>query len=146
MIEETARVQSVHDGVIEVIAERQSGCGGCEQKSGCSTSVLSQFFAQRHINLSLSSVLDVKPGDRVILGVPEAALIQGTLLMYGLPILMLIFGAMLGRVLSVWWSIGGEWLSIGVGLSGMFLSFYTLMHSDLGQRLIRLRPVLLRKA
>lgn len=146
MIEETARVEAVHEGSIDVTTERQSGCGKCAEQSSCSTSVLARFFSSKHVTMRLPTTLELKPGDQVVLGVSESVFLIGTVLIYGAPILAMILGGMLGKLVSYWWLLQGEWLSILFGLVSMLLTFYGLMATSFGSRATRIRPVVIRKA
>jgi sigma-E factor negative regulatory protein RseC len=145
MIEETARVESVHDGSVEVTTERKSGCGKCTEQSSCSTSVMAKFFSSKQVAMRLPTTLDLKPGDHVVLGVSESVFLIGTLLIYGAPILAMILGGVLGKLVSNLWLLEGEWLSIGFGLVSMLLTFYGLMATPFGQRATRIHPVVIRK-
>lgn len=145
MIEETARVQSVHDGYIQVVSERQTACGKCSQQSGCSSSVLARLLSPRLIEMSLPTNLKLQAGDSVILGVTESAFLTGTLLVYGLPILALIVAAVVGQWIASLLGWPTELWSILFGLCGLFGTFYALMASPFGRRVTRFRPVVLRK-
>lgn len=146
MIEEIARVQGVHaDGSIDVITERQTACGQCKANQGCSTSVLSALLPKRSMTICLPTELKLQPGDQVVLGLSEKLFLFGTLMMYGMPLLALILGALLGQIISSWVSVSGEWLSIGVGLLAFLGTFYFLAVSHYGKAALRISPTVLRR-
>jgi sigma-E factor negative regulatory protein RseC len=82
---------------------------------------LARFFGQRQQQHYAHNPLHAKPGDRVIMGLEEKALVSGSILMYLLPLLFMIVGAI---VFSNWITIPGSgWgadamasLGLGVGL------------------------------
>jgi len=117
MIEQTARVVEIDSNWIVVATESQSGCNSCNVKSGCGTSLLGQLFPNRPAQqLRLATAdLDTAPrvGDRVVIGIDEAFLQQSTLLLYLVPLLGLLLGAIAGV------PIGGEPMSILLGLLGL---------------------------
>jgi sigma-E factor negative regulatory protein RseC len=105
MIEESAQVVALEQNTALLQTQRKSACQSCSVKSGCGTSVLSGLFGQRYTQLRVPNTLDAKIGDEVLVGVAENALVQVSLLMYLLPLIMLLAGAMLA-----------EWLAAGLGL------------------------------
>lgn len=105
MIEERAQVVAVEGRDVLLQTQRQSTCGACAVKSGCGTSVLAGILGQKVTQLRLPNTLGAKPGDEVLLGMAENALVAGSLLMYVLPLVMLLLGA-----------LGGEWLATRLGM------------------------------
>ena len=51
---------------------------------------------------------DLKVGDRVVVGLPEQALLQATLTIYGLPLFGLLLGAMLASMVGARLAIAGD--------------------------------------
>jgi len=95
MLEQTATVKAVQHGrlLLEVIP--QSTCGSCSVKSGCGTSVLASSVGQKVVRFELDNTLDAVVGDRVVIGVPENAVVGGSLLMYLVPLLVMFAFAMI---------------------------------------------------
>lgn len=146
MIEEVARVASVGDGTIQIVTQRQTSCGNCADQKVCSSSVLARLFSPHQIELTLSTHLDVKPGDRVIIGVPEAGFLTSTLMLYGLPILAMIIAAILGHWLASVMALHQELFSVVFGLMGLCAAFYVLTTTSFGRNQLHLTPTVLRKA
>jgi sigma-E factor negative regulatory protein RseC len=138
MIEQQATVAEVRDADALVLIERQSGCGSCAAKSGCGTSAIASLFPQRRSVVRVPNTEGAAVGDRVIVGLPEAGLQYASLLLYGVPLLTLIGGAVLGQGLG-----GNDLLStLGavVGLTGGLLLVRRLSRDS-----TQLRPIMLRR-
>ena len=92
MIEERARVDSVHDGLVTVTAGAKQGCPTCAEGKGCAGGVLGKLANRkdRRVQVSNPDGIAVRPGDWVRIGLDESALVQGALLVYLLPLLALI--------------------------------------------------------
>ncbi|WP_456404289.1 SoxR reducing system RseC family protein [Thiolapillus sp.] len=100
MLEEEGVVLSVSGSVAEVVAETKSSCGSCSAKSGCGTSLLASLFPQRKRSFRANNTVSAKTGDRVIIGLDESALQIASLLVYLVPLLGLIGGAIIGAWLA----------------------------------------------
>ena len=100
MIEERAQVVAVEGDNAWLQTQRQSSCGSCEVKSGCGTSVLAGVVGQKISRLKVANTLHAKVGDEVMLGMTEHALVTGSLLIYGVPLLMLLLGALAGELVA----------------------------------------------
>ncbi len=93
MIEESAVVIEVREHQVLLETQRRSACQSCSVKSGCGTSTLAKVVGKRSSQFVVDKILDVKMGDTVIVAIDENALVQGSLLIYLFPlILMMIFG------------------------------------------------------
>jgi sigma-E factor negative regulatory protein RseC len=100
MIEQDGRVLAVRGELAEVEGYRQSTCGGCAADGACGTSLLERFFGRRQPILTARNPIGARPGERVVLGVPEAALIEAAFVAYLLPLLAMIAGAIGGDYLA----------------------------------------------
>jgi sigma-E factor negative regulatory protein RseC len=97
MIEEQARVVQVSGELAEIAAMRQPACGSCSAQRGCGTALLSSLFPQRALRFWVNNDIGAQPGDRVIVGLDERRLQQGSLLLYALPLMGLLLGAIAGE-------------------------------------------------
>jgi len=97
MIEEIAQVVAVDGDTILCQTQRSSTCHSCAVKEGCGTSVLAKVVGQRSTQISLPKTMDVKVGDEIVLGIEENALVQGSLLIYTLPLIGMISAALLAQ-------------------------------------------------
>lgn len=126
-VTETVDVSAVYDDGVELsLAPQQSACGGCSAKSQCGQSAMASALApfvrpsvSRTLRVSRSQVspslydplsheLCLKAGDRVVIGLPKHRLVQATLLMYILPLLGAVLGAIMGYVATVYWPASPE--------------------------------------
>ena len=97
MIEERAVVTEVGPGYAWVEIQRQSVCGSCTASAGCGTATLAKAWGRRTLRTRVLSELAVQPGDAVMVGLAEGALLRGALLAYLLPLALLLAGAVLGK-------------------------------------------------
>ncbi len=91
MITESGRVERLEDGFAWVVCAGQSGCVRCAEGRGCGGGLLGRLLGDRlHRVRALPGGHALRAGDRVELGLQEAALLRGALRVYGLPLLGLI--------------------------------------------------------
>lgn len=120
MIEEPARVVDCDGAAALVETEPQTACGACSARSGCGTSLLASVFGRKPARLRVANRLGARPGDQVIIGISERGLVRVSLLLYALPLMGLLLGAVGGERLVQRWGLGGgEALSIIGGLFGL---------------------------
>jgi sigma-E factor negative regulatory protein RseC len=98
MIEETGQVVRVEGGGVWVETRRQSTCSGCAAEKGCGTATLSKVLGQRRTLVRVLADTPLQVGDQVVIGIAERALVRGSLAVYAVPLLLLLFGAALGEV------------------------------------------------
>ena len=146
MIEEHARVVAVQGDTALLQTQRQSSCGSCEVKSGCGTSVLAGIFGQKMTQLKVQNTLNARPGDEVVLGMEEHALVTGSLLVYGVPLLMLLLGALMGEAMASQLGMDAEQLLPVVGGATGFVLAFLLVRGVLRRTAVGLQmnPVMLR--
>lgn len=141
MIEEDARVVSVEAGFAWVETARRSSCSSCSVSSGCGTSVVAKLFGGRGNRLRVFDGIGVGIGDRVVIGIPEAVLIQVSLLAYMLPLLFLML------VTAAAQSTGaGDEVAAVAGIFGLAFGLWVTGRLTGGAAAReRYRPVLLRR-
>ncbi len=120
MIEEQGRVVSVEGrwAVVEPVSQ-SSGCGHCSSSSSCGTASLARFFKPHQDRYHALNESEARPGDQVIMGLDERALVASSIAMYILPLIGLIAGAV---IVSQWFSAAEGWVLLGMGL-GMISGF-----------------------
>ncbi|MCB1802951.1 MAG: SoxR reducing system RseC family protein [Gammaproteobacteria bacterium] len=121
MIEQEARVVGVDGDRVEIEVSRQSACGSCNASKGCGTSLLADWFPKRHLALRLPNRIGARIGDRVVIGLDEGALQRATYTLYGLPLLALLGGAILGDRIAAQIGLSQELVAVTVGLLGMIV-------------------------
>ncbi|WJW76135.1 SoxR reducing system RseC family protein [Thiohalobacter sp. IOR34] len=119
MIEEQGTVLAVDGDFAWVETRRQSSCGSCAAKAGCGTRVLGRLMGGRPGRLRALNRGHARPGDPVVIGIPEAGLLRGSLAVYLLPLLGLIGGGLLGELLaSRLFAPAAEWPAMLGGVFG----------------------------
>ena len=120
MLREEGIVVAIRGDRAEVRARVKQACGSCAAKRGCGTSLVASLFPQRDHNFIARNPVGAKPGDRVFIGLEESDLQLASLMIYLLPLLGLIGGAVSGVYLAhLLGSSDGEFLSILLGGGGM---------------------------
>lgn len=127
MIEETAVVTDCEGDYAAVRTEKKSACGSCEVREGCATATVAETMEKEPELLRALNPIGAKPGDRVVIGIEEAALTKVSMAFYALPLVSMIVCALLGQSISQWASLDmGEPLSAVGGLLGLVVGFLIL--------------------
>ncbi len=108
-----ASVSSTSDGYnVELNCERQSSCSHCASSSSCATGSVSKALGNKVLRWTLHTTQVVKEGQMVEIGFPEKSLLQSAALVYLLPLVMLMIGAVCGQSLSQHYFSGNELIVI----------------------------------
>lgn len=112
-IQEEGVVVAVTADGVWVETQRQSGCQSCSSRGGCGVGIMQKALNRRQHKVRVQTDQPVQVGDHVRLLLPATALVQASVLMYFLPLLGLILGAVAGQSLfaSDAGSIGGAVVS-----------------------------------
>ena len=111
MLEQTAEViRTASDGVW-VQAVEPSGCGTCGGQ-GCSSRRIAELFQRKPRNFLVDCDLALAPGDRVVVGIADGSVLKSALRAYGLPLALMLAGALLAQVV-----LPGD----GAALAGMLV-------------------------
>lgn len=102
MIEEVATVTWSGQGMARVEAARNSACAQCSSRSNCSQGVLSQWSRGRSVEIEVLNPdnLPLAPGQQVLIGLDEGGLMRASLLLYLVPLLLLVAGALVASMLG----------------------------------------------
>ncbi|WP_429011112.1 SoxR reducing system RseC family protein [Aeromonas allosaccharophila] len=123
MSEELATVVAIEGDHAWVECERRSACSGCQQQSSCGTGTVAKAFPLKAPRLRVRLTAEVRIGQQVRLGIPQASLLRGAALVYVLPLFCLLVGALLGQLWLVPLLSGGEGITILCCLLGGVLGF-----------------------
>jgi len=115
--EDMGTVIEVEGKKVRVEVVRSGGCKTCSMQSFC-------FGRNTPAVFDVESELELKPGDRVELEIAPASRIISSLLVFGLPILCLFLGYLIG---SIWLD---ELASIGIAFAATALSYIILKLID----------------
>jgi sigma-E factor negative regulatory protein RseC len=143
MIEEEAVVARVEAGQVWVEKTRKPACGSCARP--CATAAVGDYLGQSTVRMAVLSTIDVRTGDRVVVGVREDALVKGSLSVYLLPLLGLFAGSVLGKAVGgTLFSVATDIAAAGGGLFGL-IGTMVFLKFTLGLSRNKLQPVVLRK-
>jgi len=146
MIEEQAEVVEIIGDQLVLQAQTQSACGSCSASKGCGTSVLSKVVGRKFTRFQAENNIDAAVGDTVIVGISEDALLRGSVVMYVIPILGMLFFALAADSLL---ETLVDYRDLAIAASGiMGLVFGSLISKWYFQRQAskqRFAPVVLRK-
>ncbi|MBV2089289.1 MAG: SoxR reducing system RseC family protein [Candidatus Thiodiazotropha sp. (ex. Lucinisca nassula)] len=127
MIEETAMVVRIDGEYAFVETQRRAACGSCESQGSCSTTVLAGLFKRRYNHLRVVNTVLAKPGEQVIIGLQEQALVKLSMLAYLLPLISMILAAIAAQYLFGLLNIqSGELPQVIGGLLGLIGGFFLL--------------------
>lgn len=121
MIEETAQATRVDAGSIWVVVSRQSACAGCSASKGCGQKKILDWLPSKTIEIEIPNPrqITVTPGQTVVLGLDEKALLNASLLLYLVPLL-----SMIGFVLSINFLGFSEGFQILGAILGLLIGFF----------------------
>jgi len=120
MIEEQAIVSGLEGDLAIIRMQRQSACSHCELNKGCGTGAIGRLLGHRSKPLAIRNDYDLKAGDRVLVGLPDRAFLNASLLIYGLPLVALIGGGLIAQ-----WAFAGSELSVFIfSTAGFFAGLW----------------------
>jgi sigma-E factor negative regulatory protein RseC len=116
LIESPARVTRIDGDAAWVISEAPSSCGACAGK-GCGSSVFNRLWHPDTPEFHVVNPIHAQPGEAVVVGLPDGALLQASAAAYLVPLLALLAGAAIGHVAG-----NGEPAAALGGLIGLLLA------------------------
>lgn len=143
MMTETGRVVAVEPDCLWVETIRRSTCGSCSVQKGCGHGLLNKMDSRRshylRVLLGEQQKNTYQVDDEVRLSIPEQVLVRGALLVYLMPLLTLLAGAMVGEHL---WAT--DWLSFIGAATGFALGLLLVrLHAWLTRNRRDLQPVII---
>ncbi len=120
MAERTARVVAVGAAEVWLVPEPPAACAGCAAGAGCGIGRRARDQSEPPIAAAIAAeaglvAADLRPGHRVVIGVPEAALLGAAVTVYLVPLGALIAGALALDALGA--GDAGAALGAAVGLA-----------------------------
>ncbi|VAX09321.1 hypothetical protein MNBD_GAMMA25-2380 [hydrothermal vent metagenome] len=147
MIEETAIVVKCEGEFAWVEAQRKSACGQCGVNKACGTGTIAKIWGQKSTQMKAINKAQAHEGETVLIGLQESALVQGSLVVYLLPIVSLILFAIFGEYMAEQWQLASAEITsivfaiIGFLLAGIFVKLFSkYIQSD-----TRYHPVILKR-
>jgi sigma-E factor negative regulatory protein RseC len=99
MLEQTAEVIHTASDGVWVQAVEPSGCGTCGGQ-GCSSRRIAELFQRKNRNFLVECDLALAPGDRVVIGIAEGSVLRSAIRAYGLPLGLMLAGALLAQAIQ----------------------------------------------
>ncbi|MFU2158609.1 SoxR reducing system RseC family protein [Caldisericum sp. AR60] len=96
----TGTVKAIHGEYIEVVAPRESQCSSCALKNECSNNSLKEGQT-----VWVKNTIDAKIGDYVEFEFSEKDLNRGLFIVYGIPMIFIVVGAVIGSILEFGYNI-----------------------------------------
>jgi len=97
MIEEQAVVIKASKERVTLEVVRTKPCGLCGQVRGCGNSIWGKIFSHQSGHIETRNDLNAKLGDIVILGIDERLMLKSSLMLYGVPLLLMFLGMLLAN-------------------------------------------------
>lgn len=114
MIETPARVVRVEGATAWVCAESPSSCGACGGK-GCGASLYARLLHPHEPEYAVGNPIDARPGEPVVVGIEDGALLKAALAAYIVPLFLVLLGALVG-------SQSGNLTAVAGALAGLVLA------------------------
>jgi len=126
----------IEEGVIEKVTKRKawvriqqsSACATCESRGTCDVT------SEKRLVIEVANDLQAKIGDRVQLSIPESSLLKLSFLVYFLPVLALLVGAILGERLAPFFDVESTPAAVIGGGFCMVIVFSVLKWFDRGSK------------
>ncbi|HAS8348480.1 TPA: transcriptional regulator [Vibrio vulnificus] len=113
-----------HGFEVALSCEQQTSCSSCSSQKSCGTGVVSKAFGNKSLLWHLETQRRLHVGQVVEIGIPEQSLLLSAMLVYLLPIVAMLLGALFGHlVLSPWLEMGEG----AVVLTSMLFAFIGIL-------------------
>ena len=90
MIEEIGVVTKVEGNMAKVIVQKRGACDGCKAQRTCQPT-------EDGMEIEAVNMAQAKEGQEVKISIDAQTYLQGTMLVYGLPLVLFIAGAIVGK-------------------------------------------------
>jgi sigma-E factor negative regulatory protein RseC len=115
MVETPARVVRLQGDIAWVRVEAPASCGACGGK-GCGASLYARMLHPREPEYAVGNPICAQPGERVVIGIEDGALLKAALSAYVLPLVLLLIGAVVGASIGEAAAVLGGLLGLALGL------------------------------
>jgi sigma-E factor negative regulatory protein RseC len=122
MVEQEGEVLEIQGQYALISPRSGNACGTCAPAQGCGVANLARLFGARQPGVRVLNTLGARVGDRVIVSLPDDALLKTSLVVYGLPLAAMLVFAVVTDVVLRWAAVlnSDPWLILasGVGFFG----------------------------
>lgn len=101
MMSTLATVIAVEQGTVTVSCQQQTSCGHCASRDSCGTGIVTKAIPGRAHQVMLATDKPLTIGEVVEIGLSEKSMLSSALLVYIVPLLFLVVGAVVGQ----WWFV-----------------------------------------
>lgn len=101
MVEEIATVVATQAGGVWLTTTPVGTCNACQVSSDCGTGIVTKAMTPRQQRFFLATQLPLLAGEQVRIGVAEQSLVNAALLVYLLPLVLLLAGALGGTAAAL---------------------------------------------
>jgi len=119
--EEGLVTASIKNNRVKVVVKRGEACGSCASKGACQT----LGGPTKDLILVLDNSINAEPGDTVRLTMAESAVVKASAVLYLVPALFLIAGALLGFQVAKINDMQTDPLAIFGSIGGLALGMFT---------------------
>ena len=103
MAQEEGQITSIDDkGWAEVVTQRRDACGDCGASHCCRA-----FAGHSKMLIKALNRVNANKGDRVVIDLASGNVIRSAAILYVIPVLGLIFGAVIGSTFAPGWPFKG---------------------------------------
>lgn len=142
---ESSQVDNSNLATLEIM--RQVPCGICGQTRGCGNSLWGKIFAHKSSAFKASNAINAQVGDSVIVGIDEQVVLKGALLLYALPLVTMMIGALLSTFLFAKSPGQADLYAVIGAFVGLVLGFiFVKGHTASTKYSLQNQPVILRLA
>lgn len=97
MMTALATVLDIQDDIIVVGCQQKTSCNHCSSKDSCGTGIVSKVLPGKVHHWAFHTDKKLAVGQMVEIGLPEKNLLQSAAIVYLVPLLFLLFGALLSE-------------------------------------------------
>jgi sigma-E factor negative regulatory protein RseC len=126
MIEQQGRVVAASETRVRVRLGGTSGCTACDAGRGCGAGVFGRLLRRRPVELEFDNGVGAKPGQAVMIGLPESLFLALTMRFYLLPLIAGLAGAVAGHWLALQAGLEGAGLDLAAAAGGIVLAVLAL--------------------
>jgi sigma-E factor negative regulatory protein RseC len=120
LITEAGRIVQVDGAWAWVVCRRQAECARCAEGRGCGGGILGRLLGDRlHKVRVATGSMDVAPGDQVLIGLREDAVMRAAAAVYLVPLLLALAGG--GAAVAL--TGGGDLPAIAGAVAGLLAGF-----------------------
>lgn len=124
MLTETGRVVALEADGLWVETIRKSTCGSCAVRKGCGHGLLNRMADGTRGYIRVlpgdQSMDHIHVNDQVLISIPEEVILRGSFIAYGLPLLVMLFGALAA---ANWFGAQSDLSALAGAVAGLGLGF-----------------------